>query len=267
MVLPILNSDGKGLCGVLEIVGYSPMPKEGYLEDRYLADFISYCLGILIENYKKQERESRDMTTNTHIMDAFFKIIEVEQPYQLVYEVQRFVAKIFGLQPEDCSFLLADREANMIKYERKETDKEVIIQKKVIPFGSGICGDVLCTTQKAEIVLAPSQDVRFNVKVDMDTTIPIIVFPVLKYDVVKRQFRYYGVVQFITRFLGYSGHKLRTDFEGYQLQIDDWIKSVIEKFSSVIIRQMDKLNGDYGSDLGDEEEDIVSKHSKNVEQE
>ena len=33
MVLPILNADGQGLCGVLEIVGYSQMSKEGYLED------------------------------------------------------------------------------------------------------------------------------------------------------------------------------------------------------------------------------------------
>ena len=92
----------------------------------------------------------------------------------------------------------------------------------------------------------------------MQTTIPIIVFPILNYDVEKRQFKYYGVVQFITRYLG-SQEKLKTDFEGYQLQIDDWIKSVIEKFSQVIIRQMDILDPPNPEGEDSEEEIQVSK--------
>ena len=55
MILPIKDPKER-LVGVLEIVGYQHL--EWGLADRYLADFLSYCAGILIDQFILEERES-----------------------------------------------------------------------------------------------------------------------------------------------------------------------------------------------------------------
>lgn len=89
---------------------------------------------------------------------------------------------MFGLEKGCIDFLISDKEENLVKYEIKETKDEIVVKRKKIPKGSGICGNILIEKKKAMIVPCPSEDPRFNIKVDKNTTIPIVVFPILKFE-------------------------------------------------------------------------------------
>jgi len=54
MVLPILDPQEVQV-GVLEIVSYNANSNE--VEEKFLADYLSYCLGIAIFQQQREERE------------------------------------------------------------------------------------------------------------------------------------------------------------------------------------------------------------------
>jgi len=52
----------------------------------------------------------------------------------------------------------------------------------------------LIEKRKPEIVSCPNQDKRFNIKVDLDTMIPVIFFPMFKFNEEDLLFKNYGVI-------------------------------------------------------------------------
>jgi len=74
MVLPILDPQEVQV-GVLEIVSYNANSNE--VEEKFLADYLSYCLGIAIFQQQREERELWEMSTLKIVFESYFSIIEI----------------------------------------------------------------------------------------------------------------------------------------------------------------------------------------------
>ena len=75
----------------------------------------------------------------------------------------------------------------------------------------GIAGNVLFERRRAEIVTCPPQDERFNSIVDIYLMLPIIVHPIFKFDEESMEYRYFGVIELLSRGLG-SHEKLNPHY-------------------------------------------------------
>lgn len=76
MVLPIWDFN-EVIVGVLEIVNYQTHSSQYELEEKYLADYMTYSLGIAIYNQHTLETEMREQTTMKQIFDAFTIIVDL----------------------------------------------------------------------------------------------------------------------------------------------------------------------------------------------
>jgi bifunctional DNA-binding transcriptional regulator/antitoxin component of YhaV-PrlF toxin-antitoxin module len=105
---------------------------------------------------------------------------------------------MFGLENGDVVVLTTDEDENLVRYESVDNKTK----RRMLGRSKGISGNILFEKRKTEMVTCPTQDERFNSIVDIETTLPVIFHPIYKFDEDKLEYKYFGVIELLSRGYG-----------------------------------------------------------------
>lgn len=105
---------------------------------------------------------------------------------------------MFGLEDGNVIFLVTDKHSNLVRFQQEDNKTK----RKMLEGDKGIAGSVLFDKKRTEVVSCPPQDPRFNSIVDIETTLPIIVHPIFKFDEENMEYKYFGVIELLQRGMG-----------------------------------------------------------------